>query len=90
MIPEQLRILEEIQGTSQRAYSYPKTTVNEIITGDDVLQEQMRIIQDIEAQDASTRKPAAKVTSPPRSVTAHCLLPHAIVEEQVERSRKTE
>ena len=90
LIPEQLRILEEIQGTSQRAYSYPETTVNEIITGDDVLQEQMSIMQEIEAQDASTRKPAAKVTSPPRLVAARRLLPHAIIEEQVEHYRITE
>jgi len=90
LIPEQLRILEEIQGTSQRAYSYPETTVNEIITGDDVLQEQMSIMQEIEVQDASTTKPAAKVTSPPRSVAARRLLSHAIVEEQVEHYRITE
>jgi hypothetical protein len=67
-IPEQLFMLEGGQGTLRRGFHTNPAPANEI-PYDEVIQEQIRILQEIQAQDVSAKQPTAKVTPSPRSAT---------------------
>ena len=82
LIQEQLRILDEIQGTSRSDQHVP---AEDMISDHDVIQEQVRIMQDIQALLNTPGKPSFATEIRPSPSFKTCLFPERAVIEENER-----